>query len=108
MAIVVPLPEPINQAEAYYVVMVVDSPGMAAGHIRQLRYFVLEYLRPAEASAKPTCRSGVPKEPTSLNIKFTSKMFRPRCPHCWRKLNSVSRKVTAVIEGAHSRHETLL
>ena len=43
MVIVVPLPEPASKGEAYYVAMVADSPGMAAGNIRQLRYFTLEH-----------------------------------------------------------------
>jgi hypothetical protein len=42
MVIVIPLPAPEHKAEAYFAAIVIDSPGMAAGRIRQLRYFVLE------------------------------------------------------------------
>jgi hypothetical protein len=40
---VIPLPPPLHKAEAHYVAMVFDGPGMAAGNIRQLRYFALEH-----------------------------------------------------------------
>ena len=40
---VIPLPPPLHKAEAHYVAMVFDGPGMAAGNIRQLRYFTLEH-----------------------------------------------------------------
>jgi hypothetical protein len=42
-AFYIELPAPVKKPEAYFAAIVFDGPGLAAGNLRSLRYFVLEF-----------------------------------------------------------------
>jgi hypothetical protein len=56
MVVVLPMPEPIKRAEAYHVVIAVDSVSMAVGEPTLLRYFVMELMSEKDG-VKKTCLS---------------------------------------------------
>lgn len=89
MVIVIPLPEPLHKAEAYYAVMVVDSPGMAVGHIRQLRYFVLEHLGMRGGLHKTYLSEWSPKGPEELEYKIHFENVQPTVPEVLSKIESL-------------------
>ena len=89
MVIVIPLPEPLNKAEAYYAAMVVDSPGMAAGHIRQLRYFVLELMGMRGEHRKTCLSEWSPKGSKELEYKIHFEDIQPSVPVLLSKIESL-------------------
>jgi hypothetical protein len=79
----------MNRAEAYYAVMVVDAPGMSAGKIRQLRYFVLEYVAMQKGQLRTYLAEWSPKDSEDLEYHIHAEDIPPSIPEVLKKIDSL-------------------